>query len=376
MKGTYITVLDKDINATLRKLILSFLEKGLFDAVLAPVRIPSGESYAYLLMKDTEMIKQCDPVAPIMPIQGARALQDLTRKGDLTFRMLCVMRPCEIRAATELTKLRQVNLTNITFLSYDCPGAFPTKDYLADQSACTTALQNVLKTFESNDLRPSCTTCVHFDHQDIVTDIHIALADMSDEKVMVVAKSSEGEKCLTAAGYEITEEAAGWLEKLKAIAKRRQENRNKAFADLDTQATGIDNLHKYFADCINCHNCMRVCPICYCRLCFFDSRDQTRSEADNYVVRADKKGGIVFPTDMMLFHLGRMSHMGLSCVGCGACEDACPMDVKVAQIFSFMADKLQQMFEYLPGQNKEEKIPVLTYIEDELHEYEDSKGTT
>jgi formate dehydrogenase subunit beta len=91
-------------------------------------------------------------------------------------------------------------------------------------------------------------------------------------------------------------------------------------------------------------------------------------------MRADKRGGIALPTDKLLFHLGRMSHMNLSCIGCGACEDACTMDVPVAQIFNYMAEKIQQMFNYVPGRKTDERIPVLTYQEDELHEYEDTKA--
>ncbi len=69
-----------------------------------------------------------------------------------------------------------------------------------------------------------------------------------------------------------------------------------------------------------------------------------------------------------------MSHMALSCVNSGACEDGCPMDVPVAQVFSFIGDTVQKMFDYIPGKDRNEPIPILTYKEDELHEYEDSKG--
>ncbi|MCK4234552.1 4Fe-4S binding protein, partial [candidate division WOR-3 bacterium] len=71
-----------------------------------------------------------------------------------------------------------------------------------------------------------------------------------------------------------------------------------------------------------------------------------------------------------LFHLGRMTHMSLSCVGCGACEDACPMSIDVSQIFNFVADDSQELFNYVPGKSVEELLPLKTYKEDELHEVE------
>jgi formate dehydrogenase subunit beta len=373
MKTILVTIQDSSINSTVRKLIQTFMEKKSFQAVLAPVRIPGGDSFAYELMSDKTKIEQCGPLPPIMPIPGARVLKDLTRKGEPDFKILCIMHPCEIRAAVELAKLRQVNLNNITFMSFDCPGAFPTKDYVTEPKKYDISFDKILKTLEGEGFRTSCTTCINFSHDNIRTDIHIANLGMAEGKLMLQALSAKGEECLSAIDMELTDDTVNRQEKINSVRKKREANREKLFSEINSQVKGIDNLDIYFAECINCHNCMRVCPICYCRQCFFDSADSKRVETENYLSRAHKKGGIAFPADTLLFHLGRMSHMNLSCIGCGACEDACAMDVPVAQIFNFMADKLQKMFEYIPGRNIEEKIPVLTYTEDEFHEYEDAK---
>jgi formate dehydrogenase subunit beta len=372
MKNANIPLQD-NINNTVKSLVHNFIEKKCFDAVMAPVRIKSGESFAYELMNNKAKLDRCEPMPAIMPIQGARALRDLTRKGALDIKILCIMRPCEIRAAVELAKLRQVNLDNITFLSFDCPGVFPTKDHIIAPEKYQTSYNDLLKTFEQKDYRPACKTCIHFSYENTMSHIHIANLDSQEGKLMIVAMNTKAEETLRAIGLEPAEDTSQWQESVKKIKAQRQENREKIFSEMNAQVKGMDNLDTYFADCINCHNCMRVCPICYCRQCFFDSPDAKRVETENYLIRAQTKGGIAFPADTLLFHLGRMSHMNLSCVGCGACEDACAMDVPVAQIFIYMADKLQKMFEYTPGRNIEKKIPVLTYIEDELHEYEDQK---
>jgi formate dehydrogenase subunit beta len=110
---------------------------------------------------------------------------------------------------------------------------------------------------------------------------------------------------------------------------------------------------------------MRVCPVCYCRLCYFDS-ERLKHPADDYLDQAIKKGSLRFPSDMMLFHIGRMTHMGLMCVSCGACEDACPSSIPIARIFCHIADRTQKKFDYEPGRSIKEPLPLLVYREDEF----------
>jgi len=64
--------------------------------------------------------------------------------------------------------------------------------------------------------------------------------------------------------------------------------------------------------------------------------------------------------------------MSLSCVSCGACEDACPVFIPVAQIFSMMADETQDLFNYVSGRDLEEPLPLIAFKEEELHEVEDA----
>lgn len=373
MKGKIISSHD-GLNKTIKEILRSLLEKGVFDAILVPTRAPSGESFVYLLIKNKDFVESCTPLPPIMPIQGARALKNFTRLGKTNLKVLCVMRPCEVRASVELSKLKQVELENISFISIDCPGAFVTKDYINDPEKFDKLYQKILQTWEGENLRPTCNTCVHFSYEDLPADLHIGKIGTQEDEIIITSLNKEGKQLLGEINIECSNDVSGWQSKVKEILQKKTDNRNTTFLELRSKVSGADNLDNLLSDCINCHNCMRVCPICYCRQCFFDSSDEVRIEAENYFIRARNKGAIKFPADMMLFHLGRMSHMALSCVGCGACEDACPMDVPIAQVFSFMADEAQKMFDYVPGRNKQEAIPIQIYKEDELHEYEDSKG--
>jgi formate dehydrogenase subunit beta len=72
------------------------------------------------------------------------------------------------------------------------------------------------------------------------------------------------------------------------------------------------------------------------------------------------------PTDTLIFQLTRLNHMATSCVGCGMCESACPNDLPVATIFRAVGEKVQALFDYVPGRSLEEELPVATFREDEL----------
>ena len=64
--------------------------------------------------------------------------------------------------------------------------------------------------------------------------------------------------------------------------------------------------------------------------------------------------------------------MSLSCVSCGMCEDACPMDIPVAQIFTMVGDRNQEKFSYVPGRSIDEPLPLTTFEEKEFLEVEQS----
>ena len=160
-----------------------------------------------------------------------------------------------------------------------------------------------------------------------------------------------------------------WEKKAKEIIEVRKKKKKEVQERLKSKVMGIDNLLDVFSDCINCHNCRSACPICYCRQCYFES-EKMKLPSDDYLMRAESKGALRFLPDTLLFHLGRMTHMSLSCVGCGACEDACPMSIEVAQIFSFVGERSQGLFSYIPGKNAEEPLSLRIYKEDEFHEVE------
>jgi formate dehydrogenase subunit beta len=127
----------------------------------------------------------------------------------------------------------------------------------------------------------------------------------------------------------------------------------------------MDGLLTEFSACIRCHNCMINCPICYCKECIF--RTPTfEHESQLYYQWAERKGTVRMLPDTLLFHLTRLNHMVTSCVGCGMCTEACPVDIPVGTVFRAVGEKAQAIFDYHPGRSLEEAAPVQEFREEEL----------
>jgi formate dehydrogenase subunit beta len=359
------------IRESIKDLLKNSMEKGIFDAVLVPMRVPAGDSFVYVLIKDKALLKDASPFPPVMSVQGAKAVSSMTRLGKGNMKIAAVMRPCEIRATNELSKLEQTNLENITLISMDCPGVMPLSDFVDNPEELMKQFENAAKNFDDKIMRPVCQIC---DKSSMIAgDIHIGIHGAKKDTFFVISNSQKGKDIIDKLGITSKDNLESWKEKVKQISEEKHNKRKKANKDLKNKIGGLDNLSDVYSQCINCHNCMRVCPVCYCRLCYFDS-DKVKHKSEDYLNTAESKGSIRFLPDTLVFQIGRMIHMSVSCVSCGSCEDACPMSIPVAQIFTMIADETQGIFDYVAGRNTEEPIPLKTYEEDELHEVEDAHG--
>lgn len=71
------------------------------------------------------------------------------------------------------------------------------------------------------------------------------------------------------------------------------------------------------SSCTRCYACKNACPLCYCPTCFVDeSRPQWVGKGSDSI-------------DVRTYHTLRAFHCAGRCTDCGACESACPMNIKV-----------------------------------------------
>lgn len=349
-----------DFNMGVTSFLRRITDAGLVDCWLLPMAVPAGDSIAWVLIADKDAIERAVPVAPMMAVQGARALRSLTRRGEGTLRIGTVMKPCEIRAVTELIKLNQIDIERVTLITYDCPGAIPMRDYITNpaQSRQNYELSTSGNIWDDTVMKTECKICIGFAKAE--ADIHLALLGLPADSLACIPTSERGEAMLRDLNLACDTELLSWRDKVNELSDRKAKVREATYSTIDTMVNGISALRKTFARCIGCHNCQNACPICYCRQCFYDSEASQRPPDITWRMAANP-GGVSLPSDTLLFHTGRMVHMSASCVGCGMCSDACPVNIPVGKLFTFVGEKTGASFAYHAGANRNDIPPLRDY---------------
>jgi len=352
-----------------REFLARLLREKTVQAVLVAKRHPKGKSAAPVLISDPEKLAGADPLAPVQIINAARILVELTKeqpaaagdKGQAP-RIAAVIRPCEIRAAIELIKLKQVQPANLVLVGFDCAGTFDLKRYGEQKTGeeFTLSFLRASADKDREDIRPACRLCTHFTASG--ADENLCWMGAEDGELLIEPLTEKGQKLLKSLNAKEAERPKGRDE---AIKKKRAE-REARLSD------SPENLMELLEPCLRCYNCREACPICYCKECLLKSEKMGHTP-ERHLGRAAKKGQIKLPADTVLFHLTKMNHMGTSCVACGLCEQACPMGIPLGRIYSLVGRHAQALFNYVPGRSAADELPVATFREDELPDVEDVK---
>jgi formate dehydrogenase subunit beta len=367
-KDFKLPVKDNDVVSSINCFLRDILEKELVHALLVPQEVPSGDNVVQTLVRDPHMLEKANPLYPVMGVHSSRIISRMTKHTPSSRKVAVVLKPCELRALIELVKLKQASLENLITIGIDCLGTYPLKHYKNMVSEGASPTRELLKIAkgegEDSDLRTACQVCEHFIPQGADIVIGLIGTDLQKE-VLIRANTEEGEQILSGLKLEGVEGTDKREDAISKLFTKRTKKRDALFEEAKREIGSPEKLLSFFSACIKCHNCMGVCSICYCRECFFES-PTFEFEPEKYLRWAERKGSIKMPTDTLLFHLTRMNHMLLSCVGCGVCEEACPNDIPLSKVFRILGHNVQQIFNYVPGKDPEEEPPLSTFKEDEL----------
>jgi formate dehydrogenase subunit beta len=369
MTQKVLKIKDNDVVSSTNEFLRHLLSSGKIQALLVPQSTPSKKVAYPVLIADPKKL-HADIIAPVLPVATATMVSKMTKVQPPSKPIGVVMRACQIRALIELVKLNQANLTNIVIIGVDCPGTFPINTY-AEFPEKKTPTHFLLETMtkKSNDadqyLRTACQVCK--DPIPTNADIVLGFYGTDIEKELIVEAHTEiGKEIVKDMPLEDVKEGKAREKAVKDIHEEKNKKR-AVFLKEKEGLKGIERIAEFFDKCVNCHNCRQACPICYCKECLFDSA-VFDAEAYKFIRRAENKGLFKMPSDALLFQLGRMNHMILSCVECGLCEQACPNAIPLMEVFIPAAENAQKEFDYHPGKEKTEKVPMIVYRENEFLE--------
>ena len=233
-----------------------------------------------------------------------------------------MLRSCETRALVEFVKLQQANLENLVIIGIDCLGTLEPLEYRQlvtggqwDLEQWLTAAAGGETAAGKYNIRSACSMCGHISAEHAQINIGWAGLSPAVELLIEVDEELAGQiASLNLKEVGVNPGRAEVMERIRAARNAYQEHQVKALPAGDLSAM-VDEL----ASCLRCYNCRQACPICCCQECVFTS-SVFKHTPEDYLGWAKMKGALEMPTDTLLFHLTRINHMGLSCVGCGHCE--------------------------------------------------------
>lgn len=171
--------------------------------------------------------------------------------------------------------------------------------------------------------------------------------DVTEAGGQITVKSPEGEK--TVAKEELlqsnckacTHKNPVIHDELVADAVEEQTVTDK-YAEIEKiEAMSPDEKWVFFEDmfsaCTRCYACRNACPLCYCPTCFVDE------SGPQWVGKGDD------PVDVRTYHTLRAFHCAGRCTDCGACEAACPMNIKVRLFTGRLNKSCEERYGHVAG---------------------------
>lgn len=374
MKTTVLDLGEKGFNQTIQDFMCRLLESDLVGSILLPKRTTGGDGYVQALVKNPDLLADTDVSVPVILVQAARLISNLTF-GEPGEKIAVVVKPCEARALVELAKFQQIKRESLLIIAVDCLGTYEPKVFSSLVKTGKDPAAGLRKQAAGGSCEPdpeasfrtACTICEHPSVPLELVDLVIGLWGIDCGKSVYIEAGEELAAQMDQKGilrFNDIEQPQR-AECISALQEERLKARDRVLGEFMQQSRSIKGLQRLLSTCMRCYNCMINCPICYCRECVFRS-PAFEHTPDQYLGWAQDKGAIRMPANTVMFHLTRLNHMVMSCVGCGLCDTACPNDIPVSSLFRAVGLRAQKMMEYEPGRSYDEPAPATTFRDDEL----------
>lgn len=363
---TKVLKIDKGTEEGLKDLLGFLLENGRVGGIVILQKMDDYGAVSYSLITDPGDIGSALPLYPFMPVNLAKQLSLLTLKEAATEPVAVVLRPCELRAFVELVKRSQGSLENFLFISPTCGGVYPLE--MATEGGIDKELPEYWKAMKqgeaASNIRAACKADEYF--VPYTADITVSLLGNkdADKETTLFLNTEQAERMVEGISGKVGE---GELDSaiIEQVRTRRKSEKENLSRDIELKNLGIDEVTKAFSRCIYCRNCSKVCPACYCHVCFFETETNEHSPL-HYETELGKTGSVNMLADTVFYHLVRLFHVSTSCTGCGQCGDVCPVKIPLWAISLKAGEAVQKAFDYVPGKDLEEGLPITTFTTEEF----------
>lgn len=316
---------------TVRNLILSIWQDADLHALLVPTNGEPDSPYRTSLLESSDQLNQINPFNPIMRTNAARMVPGLLQSYPDS-RIGVLFRPCEMRALRAMGKRDGLKLDNLTTISFDCLGTYPTNEFKwrAERKGSSEALtQETLQFARQGGImayryRGACQLCGEPHASE--ADVNIGVLGLPVRQFILLSTRDKtiNDKLHLEKWSPKHADSNVLNQRVQVIARlaeRRNSTRERVIHGIaDVLPTDIESLIVHLADCGKCQACLDACPLC---MIDFPQRD----EYFRYQINDIKEW------------LG-------SCSGCGMCEQACPQHHPLTAIFSHIHKELTDDFKY------------------------------
>ncbi len=332
-------------NQTIVNIVAGMLKSGLVDEVLAFVQgLNESDLIPSFLTEEQEAEKIT--VVSYYPCSLAKLA---AKYGEKEKKIGLVVRPCDARAMIELAKRRQVNLDRFYLVGLECYGVAKAKDKYREIYIFPDKMEveGELKPLDEEILSPQCRRCEY--PVPFMADVSCRIEP--DGNTYVTANTEKGREILSAAGISSVERPQPEITSLKERASRWQERDFGEIRGMKPEER-LSYWLRQFDKCIKCYGCRNSCPLCYCEDCYLEPR--------RLLIKAEN-----FPPEK-LFHITRLIHVGDSCLNCGQCEAACPMEIPISKLYHMLYKELSSIFKYESGIDISSLPPISIITEEDL----------
>jgi formate dehydrogenase subunit beta len=295
------------------------------------------------LIDDPLALGQVNPFRPLMRENLARHVPGALNHHPEE-KVGVLLRPCEMRALVEMHKRDPIARERLVSVCFDCLGTYPQDEYewraarIESQERLSSeplrfARQGGILAYR---YRAACQTCASPGSESADLNIHVLGLPVREQ--ILVHTGNHGSASVVdladltngPAEEELVAQHTHILARQAEIHHQTMERVMKTLGDLLPRDS--EQLVRQFESCGDCQRCMAACPICTAEF-------PRRGPEGRYPIQAIQRWLI-------------------SCAGCGMCEQVCTSNLPLGVIFGTIRERLKAEYEYMPGGDWAEQLPL------------------